>query len=74
MKPDGPRERRRPELEPITTRMCVFLACANDAITSFGGVNQSPSCDKHRASLHLIIKIGPLAASGVPNPFSDGFY
>lgn len=45
--------------------VCVFLSCTNYGITSFSGINQSPSCDMRRASLHLITKINSLAVLGV---------
>lgn len=45
--------------------VCVFLSCTNYGITSFSGINQSPSCDMRRASLHLITKINSLAALDV---------
>lgn len=65
MKPDGLGESHWTELDPITKWLCVFPSCTNYGITSFSDVNQSPSCDMRRASLHLITKINSLAALDV---------
>lgn len=69
MKPDGLGECHWTELDPITKWLCVFPSCTNYGITSFSGINQSPSCDMRRASLHLITKINSLAALDVWAPF-----